>query len=43
MTHRADLELEYQRYLSLREQAGEDWQRQPWRSTAPGSSSNREV
>lgn len=27
MTNRADLELEYQRYLSLREQANEDWRR----------------
>jgi hypothetical protein len=27
MTSRADLELEYQKYLSLREQANEDWQR----------------
>lgn len=27
MTNRADLELEYQKYLSLREQADEDWRR----------------
>lgn len=27
MTTRADLELEYQKYLSLREQANEGWQR----------------
>jgi hypothetical protein len=27
MSSRSELELEYQRYLSLREQANEDWQR----------------
>ena len=27
MSSRADLELEWQRYLTLREQANEDWQR----------------
>ena len=27
MSSRAELELEYQRYLSLREQANEDWKR----------------
>jgi hypothetical protein len=27
MTSRAEAEQEYQRYLTLREQAGEDWQR----------------
>ncbi|HYU09423.1 MAG TPA: hypothetical protein VEK77_08590 [Gemmatimonadales bacterium] len=27
MSSRAEVELEYQRYLTLREQANEDWQR----------------